>query len=94
MGSAILIPDRRRRHLPLNGGPRPTRRHAEVAHKGLAAAREALTNAATAASDAEPERVHKQQAREPMSSEQISRARQGLENARKKLVDATAPLLL
>ena len=42
MSNATLIPDRRRKHFPVNGGPRPTEDETEAAHRGLDEARRAL----------------------------------------------------
>ncbi len=82
MTSAALIPDRRRKYFPRNGGPRPTESHRQCSQTGIAAAREAL--AATIPPPPGEPKVIKQ-----LTPEQVARARKGIAAARNALMSAS-----
>lgn len=78
MGSADLIPDRRRIHFPLNGGPRPSDEDKDRGHRGAQAAR-AVLDATVVPPPAEPAVVRQ------LAATAIGRARRGLAAARDAL---------
>lgn len=80
MTSASLIPDRRRKHFPLNGGPRPTDRERREGHRGIAAARKALE-------ETDPTAEHEPTVLVALTADQVSRARRGIDAARHALAD-------
>lgn len=84
MTSATLIPDRRRKYFPRNGGPRPGDNHRRCAHEGIAAAREVL-EATTPTTPKEPAVIKR------LSPAQIERARRGIAAARRALKSSTGP---
>jgi len=82
MGDAALIPDRRRKYFPRNGGPRPTRTDRQRGRKGLAAARAALARAI-------PGKPADHTVIKRHTPEQAMRARDGIAAARDALEHST-----
>lgn len=78
MSSGALIPDRRRKYFPLNGGPRPSNEEKERGREGVAAARAALA-AVKPDGPSGPTVVAR------LTPEQIVRARKGIAQARDAL---------
>ena len=84
MGNTSLIPDRRRKHFPRNGGPLPTDRDRANGRAGLTAARKALA-AAIPAPPSGPTIISR------LTPEQLVRARQGIAAARRALMNDADP---
>ena len=76
MGVADLIPDRRRNHFPLNGGPRPSDADKERGHRGADKARAVLDAAIPDPPATTRTVIH------ALGSASISRARAGIRAAR------------
>ena len=78
MGNATLVPDRRRKHFPLNGGPRPTDDEVDRAHRGLEQARRALLDSALDL----PDHGHVTQ---KMRADDMQRGRRAISDLRRRL---------
>jgi hypothetical protein len=79
MGVADLIPDRRRNHFPLNGGPRPSDADKERGHRGAENARSVLDAAIPTPPATTKTVIHE------LGSASIGRARTGIKAARAAL---------
>ena len=83
MSRGILVPDRRRKYFPLNGGPKPSPDAVERAHQGLDEARRVLH-------DVESHRPESPRVTRRISDEEVSRAQKGIARARRALETSNA----